>query len=104
MAITMNSFHNNIALQLEDYACREFGDSGRPLGKWYDADSIENGNFAKCMITLLERKYGNDCPSEVSYFIRECRQYMGARADQIGYDTAKSLFDEFCCFYDVSGK
>lgn len=95
------NFHNDIAIPLENVARKMHGDYLRPLGKSYDADAIESGTFAECMIQIVREKTGYTTEdNDVNRFIEKCYSYMGVEGSQIDKHIAQSLFNEFNALID----
>ena len=90
------NFHGDIAIPLETDACMYYGEIGRPNGKIYEADSIEQGTFVETMILLLRESTHNDCENdEVNAFVRECQPFLGKSGHSIPPEIAQQLYYRF---------
>lgn len=95
------NFHGDIAIALEDIASRHYGDIMTPMGKIYDAASIEHGSFVEVMIMLLRDEMGlDDGIDELDEFERDCAPYFNANGNTIPKETAQELFDRFKALYE----
>jgi len=81
------SFHNCIALPLEEYGKAYIGSSCK------SADEIECGEFVNSMMSILSVKFG--ALKEVPDFVDLCRAYVDIPASKIPKEKAIELFNEF---------
>ena len=90
------NFHGDIAIPLETDACMYYRELGRPNGKIYEADSIEQGSFVEAMILLLRERTNKDCENEeVNAFVRECQPFLGISSHSIPPEIAQQLYNRF---------
>lgn len=102
MLRNMWNFHGDIAIQLEGDARIYYGWTDRPFTTIYDADSIEQGSFAECMIILLREKSKYSCENDtIDAFVNECGKYIGQPGSTISAETADSLYNEFERLFDA---
>ncbi len=87
MVVIMN-FHNYIAIPLETI-------SKKLLDKNIDisANDIELGGFVAVMIYLLYNTIG--LTEEVLSFYKKASQYLDLNANEVDFDAAYQLFNEF---------
>ena len=82
------NFHNYIAIPLENI-------SKKLLDKNIDisANDVELGGFVAIMTYLLYTKIG--LTEEVLNFYKKASQYLGLSANEMDFNAALQLFDEF---------
>lgn len=91
----MDNFHNFIALPLENEARKLLSISDRPVGKIFDADSIEAGYFVEVMITLLHIKNNYAIDPSIKEFILKYRNYSMVSGNAIEESIAREMYSEF---------
>lgn len=89
------NFQGHIALPLEIITNNYFRKES--IHK-ISADMISAGGFIPVMAFLLISKYG--CTDEVRDFLKRYAAYSGNSYNDIPYDEAKIIFDEFCQIFD----
>ena len=96
------NFHGDIAISIEEIACKELGWDGRPGGTIFDADSIESGCFYESMIALLRIKYVYYKYDVVEEFARKYAEYYCKPASEIPEKRAEWMFQDFKQLYDAA--
>ena len=90
------NFRNDIAIRLEMKARGVFGDKNRPYTKIYDADSIEQGNFAEVLIAVLREKTGRENNrEEIDKFVKVCSGFIGISGYEMDPRLAQALLNRF---------
>jgi len=89
------NFQEHIALPLETMTNKYFQ---KESAQKISADTISAGGFIPVMSFLLISKYG--CNDEVKDFLKKYAAYNGNSYNDIPYDEAKIIFDEFCQIFD----
>ncbi|WP_044976319.1 hypothetical protein [Ruminococcus sp. HUN007] len=90
----MFNFHNEIAMQLSLYLREDIAKSDN---KEYTADEIETGKFAEAMLYLLKT-----CSIKDTKFENQCISILDKAYNEIGEDTALSLYNRFLTIYQNS--
>ena len=83
---------HDIAIELENMLCKEFGFSSRPRETIFDADAIESYMFYDDMILLLHNKSQKDSID----FENDIFKYKGTNMNKI--PDCESIFEKFKTF------
>lgn len=95
------NFHNDVAINFEGIAIQYFGWSGRPSKTIFDADLIEQSEFAEDMIILLRSKseYSSE-KKEIDDFVAKISPYIGRGGNTFDKEMAQQMLDEFISIFE----
>lgn len=92
------NFKGYIGLPLEtlcNHYCKEHN-----IDMHIHADMIESGAFMSILAFLLFHKNGND--PIILDFLQKNAAYLGKTSNQIKYENAKSVYEQFLSIFDTN--